>query len=310
MTLPASGPISLGDIATEFGGAAPHSISEYYGAAAGVPTSGAISLGDFHGKSANIVGQAEYTTSGSYTFTVPAGVTSVCAVCVGPGGNADSRAGGGGGGLAYKNNIAVTPGQNITVVVGAPPVDNTVGAWGTNSKFGTYCEAGAGQNSSNTRNTGGLGGGLVTGDGGGTGGQGGGGGSGNSGAGGGAAGYTGNGGAGAGSGTGSDGAGGGGGGGYGGASTSGSGAGGGVGIYGQGANGTGGTSASSGGKGGSSGTDGGPYSGWRGGAGGEFGGGGGGNDNNTFATNFGGSGAVRIIWGAGRAFPSTNTGNL
>jgi hypothetical protein len=27
-------------------------------------------------------------------------------------------------------------------------------------------------------------------------------------------------------------------------------------------------------------------------------------------TSFGGNGAVRIIWGEGRAFPSTSTGNL
>jgi hypothetical protein len=30
----------------------------------------------------------------------------------------------------------------------------------------------------------------------------------------------------------------------------------------------------------------------------------------TTGTQDGGSGAVRIIWGAGRAFPSTNTGDL
>lgn len=51
MTLPASGAISLNDIQTEFGGTNPISISEYYGAASGVPASGAISLSDFYGKS-------------------------------------------------------------------------------------------------------------------------------------------------------------------------------------------------------------------------------------------------------------------
>jgi hypothetical protein len=49
MALQASGPISLLDVATEFGGAAPHSINEYYGKP-GLPASGIISLNDFYGK--------------------------------------------------------------------------------------------------------------------------------------------------------------------------------------------------------------------------------------------------------------------
>ena len=58
MALQTSGAISIGDIATEFGGTAPHSLSEYYGAADGVPASGAISIKGFYGK-ANI-----------FTFTI------------------------------------------------------------------------------------------------------------------------------------------------------------------------------------------------------------------------------------------------
>lgn len=51
MALQSSGQISLSDIATEFGGSTPHALSEYYGAAAGVPSSGTISLAsDFYGK--------------------------------------------------------------------------------------------------------------------------------------------------------------------------------------------------------------------------------------------------------------------
>ena len=50
MALPASGPISLSQIAAEFGGTAPHSLSEYYGKAAGIPAAGAISFSHFHGK--------------------------------------------------------------------------------------------------------------------------------------------------------------------------------------------------------------------------------------------------------------------
>lgn len=51
MALQSSGAISLANVQTEFGGSAPTSISEYYGAAAGVPASGTISLSDFYGKS-------------------------------------------------------------------------------------------------------------------------------------------------------------------------------------------------------------------------------------------------------------------
>ena len=51
MALPNSGLITMADIAAEFGGAAPHSLSEYYGVAPGVPTSGLISMADFYGTS-------------------------------------------------------------------------------------------------------------------------------------------------------------------------------------------------------------------------------------------------------------------
>jgi len=57
MALQASGQISLSDIAAEFGGTAPHSMSEYYGGGDNVPaganpgiaTSGAINMNSFYG---------------------------------------------------------------------------------------------------------------------------------------------------------------------------------------------------------------------------------------------------------------------
>ena len=52
MALQTSGAISLSDIQSEFGGSNPISLSEYYGAASGIPASGAISLSDFYGASA------------------------------------------------------------------------------------------------------------------------------------------------------------------------------------------------------------------------------------------------------------------
>lgn len=52
MALQSSGPISLADIEGEFGGSGSISLSEYYGAADGVPASGTISMSDFYGTSA------------------------------------------------------------------------------------------------------------------------------------------------------------------------------------------------------------------------------------------------------------------
>ena len=53
MALPTAGnPISLSQIAAEFGGTTPHSLSEYYSAEASLPASGTISFHDFYGLSA------------------------------------------------------------------------------------------------------------------------------------------------------------------------------------------------------------------------------------------------------------------
>ena len=272
------------------------------------------------------IGQVEFTTPGTYTWTVPADVTSISVVCVGGGGGGgdwnNGLQGGGGGGLGYKNNITVVPGTTIGYQVGgggAGGGSNTDGQDGGESWF---------SNINLVRGYGGVGGaqyspkalgGSFIGDGGGSGG----GahiavGLGGSGGGGGAGGYSGNGGDGgnnagtipATSGTG------GAGGGGGGASTSGdngAGGGGGVGIYGEGTSGSAGISAALfgfGGGGGSGGTAGqtGKSSSYhgvnQGGNGGLYGGGGG----NSQTSGNGGGGAVRIIWpGNVRQFPSTRT---
>lgn len=52
MPLQTSGSISLSNIASEFGGSAPHSMSEYYDADNGIPASGTIDFADFYGKQA------------------------------------------------------------------------------------------------------------------------------------------------------------------------------------------------------------------------------------------------------------------
>lgn len=73
MTLQASGTISIADIVAEFGGAAPHSLSEYYRGGAyvgssntGVPTGGAIGLSDFYGAAA-ITYDSKTITCGTWT---------------------------------------------------------------------------------------------------------------------------------------------------------------------------------------------------------------------------------------------------
>lgn len=65
MALQSSGQIKLSEIATEFGGTAPHAMSEYYGAASGVPSSGEIKLGaDFYGTSNIVILAAGSLTAG------------------------------------------------------------------------------------------------------------------------------------------------------------------------------------------------------------------------------------------------------
>jgi hypothetical protein len=68
-------------------------------------------------------GQVSYTTSTITTWTCPIGVHSVCVVAIGPGStgteSSNRKRGGSGGGLGYKNDIPVVPGQSYLVVVGA-----------------------------------------------------------------------------------------------------------------------------------------------------------------------------------------------
>lgn len=260
-------------------------------------------------------GTVTYTTAGTYTWTVPTGVTSICVLCVGPGGacGAGQSGGGGGGALAYANAISVTPGANYTVVVGssgstdssfavqggstlvlAKRGDSSVGTSGAAGGAAASCVGDAKYSGGAGGNHGTLNGYLYGGGGGG------------------AAGYAGNGGAGGSGGSGTSGSGGGGGGGAGYPSSFdnyvGRG-GGGVGLQGQGSSGAGGVGSSSAvagqGGGGSGGTNGDVT-----GKGGQYGGGTGGNYGTGQSAFSGADGAVRIIWGPNRSFPSTNTGGV
>ena len=261
-------------------------------------------------------GQQEFTSPGTHSWTAPAGVTSVCVVCVGGAGNGVNSLGrgiaGGGGGLGYKNNITVSPGTSYTVKVGSGASGN-YSSDGEDSYFiSTSTVKGGGGEGGGTAGTGAGEGGTYTGDGGGNGGDGGLGGSDSSGGdgagGGGAGGYSGDGGDGGGYGetqqNGFNGSGGGGGGGSGviqaGGGFSSGGMGGGVGLLGQGSNGAGGTGTGGGGGKGSVSPSEITQSPGGGGAGYWTG--------ETYTD--GANGAVRIIWGDNRSFPSTNTGNV
>lgn len=85
MTLPTSGPLSLSDIQTEFGGSNPISLSEYYAGGAyvpsgttgtygAVPTSGAISIQNFYGTTSLVINFTDdYVDGGVQYYTAQAG---------------------------------------------------------------------------------------------------------------------------------------------------------------------------------------------------------------------------------------------
>lgn len=272
-------------------------------------------------------GEVIFTNTAGASWVVPAGVTSISAVCIGGGGggsqNSNGGSGGGGGDLRYYNNLSVTPGETLTITVGSGGTPGSTGVSGGFSRIArsstTLLEAAGGgagsisgsgaKNGTSSTIAGSIGGGnggicadppTTT----------------QAGGGGGAGGYSGNGGDGAISeATGSAGAansGAGGGGGSGGTGSMG-GAGGGVNVFGIGSTGVGG--------GGGAGADADTATGGSYGNGGlnhnatstdsylmvdNFGGGGGGADNTAEGGN-GGQGAVRIVWpGTSRSFPSTD----
>lgn len=212
-------------------------------------------------------GQFVATAAGSWI--VPEGVFSISAVIVA------LQSGGNGGGLSYSNDIPVTPGETLTYSF----VANSNGSRLLRGTTALLKAVPASTSISNAVGDVKFAGG-VSGSG--------------FGAGGGAGGYAGDGGAGGVGSTGtagSPGSGGGGGGGFSGTSQATAGGGGGVGLLGIGPSGAGGTSVEPGGVGGSGGATGSADR-----VGGNYGGGGIGTPAST--------GALRIMWGAGRSYPN------
>jgi hypothetical protein len=86
-----------------------------------------------------------YAATGSYTFTVPAGVTKIMVeVWGGGGGGSCSNNYAGGGGAYGKGIYTVTPSSNHNVVVGAGGTGGVTGANGGNSSFGSLISANGG----------------------------------------------------------------------------------------------------------------------------------------------------------------------
>lgn len=246
-------------------------------------------------------GQNQYCSAGTYSWVAPSGITAVSVLVIGRGGcggcgyrgSGGGGGGGGGGGLAYKNSITVSPGSSYCFVVGGATTSalglsankgangqdgpsGTLGAGGTSSGGTVNYTGGPGRATSCSAPPcyywGGSGGG--------------------------AAGYTGTGLVGTGNTTGGN---------------SGDGNLGGT-SGGHGGGGGGGTSLLGSGVVVARPSDG----NHAGGPGAVFGGGGGGGSGGNAYIPFGGSVAkgagsvagVRVLWGPGRAYPNTNTGNV
>jgi hypothetical protein len=271
-------------------------------------------------------GEAIFTNTAGASWVVPAGVTSISAVCIGGGGGGcqSTSAGGGGSGgdLRYYNNLSVTPGETLTITVGtggAKGATGTAGGFSRIARSGTTLLEAAGGGGGTTAAPGAKNGTSTTIAGSVGGGDGGAGGTASGtvtcSGGGGAGGYSGAGGAGAaGTNTGANAAAnsGAGGGGGGGGDTDTAGAGGGVNVFGIGLDGVGGAGTTANGHSATGGSygDGGLDNGSTGTASflmvPNFGGGGGGDDNAAEAGN-GGQGVVRVVWpGTSCSFPSTN----
>lgn len=193
MPLPTTGPISLGNIATEFGDTPPHSMSEFYGAASGIPVSGAISIGSFYGAASNFVATITsnvqelnlrtwlislgWNQTAPATVTIASGVyiwsdnTSVPALNMGgsfPGGltlinNGYIMGKGGNGGYmvaATRAYVNPTAGGPAIALTGPISIDNTNGYIGGGGGGGSHYNPGSALVLSSAAGGGGAGGGV------------------------------------------------------------------------------------------------------------------------------------------------------
>jgi len=174
MALPSSGTISISQIVTEFGGSAPHSLSEYYRNGGlvssnntSVPTSGTISMSNFYG-AVNEIGITQGSATninlstvfgGNWSSSVPKRLTINSGTTIGGSGAVAMTIPSGMGGTLIIDNAGL--------IVGFGGAANS-GAGGT-----AISNATSGVTINNTGTIAGGGGGGGAGGGGGTGGQGG-----------------------------------------------------------------------------------------------------------------------------------------
>lgn len=107
-----------------------------------IVNTGNLQIAGIFDETTTLFSSNSWTTPGTYTWIVPQDVTSISAVLVGGGGgsawsgtafnaNGAGGGGGGGGGLRYINNLDVTPGETLTLIVGAAGIGGNTTVNGT-----------------------------------------------------------------------------------------------------------------------------------------------------------------------------------
>lgn len=120
-------------------------------------SAGIVSATEFRGSGANLTGVEAngalrsvqyYTSSGSHTWTKPAGLKRVRVYVTGGGGgggnpaaNTNNGGGGAGGGTAIKVIDAASLGSTESITVGAGGAAGNPGGTGGTSSFGSHCSA-------------------------------------------------------------------------------------------------------------------------------------------------------------------------
>jgi hypothetical protein len=95
--------------------------------------SGTVALADVTSVQVSCQNELTYTTPGSYTWTVPSGVTNITVVAIGGGGGGGAGGapgGAGGSGAEVTSVLAVQPGDTVAIYVGAGGASSIEGGGG------------------------------------------------------------------------------------------------------------------------------------------------------------------------------------
>lgn len=127
-----------------------------------------LPVGDASNRTSNTPTVTQFTSTGTTSWTAPAGVDRVDVLVVGGGGGGGSglAAGGGGGGVVYRAGYPVVPGASYTVTVGGGGAggandSNSPGSNGGQSVFDSIVALGGGAGSMENGTNGGGGRGTV-----------------------------------------------------------------------------------------------------------------------------------------------------